>query len=443
MKILVRGAWLGSGLLAVALFAGCPAKQEQGVSTDEGGTSVSGQPAEEAPADDEAAVKALEASGATLKKNDAGRVVEVTLGQEGGNADLEHLKGLPSVRKLTAEVRGVNDEGLALLKGHPNLRVIELFQSEVTNAGMAHLKELPKLEELDLKRANITAEGYKHLAEIKTLKRIRAPQTYFDDACLDAIKGMSQLELLDLSDCNLVTTDGLKVVKNFPKLRFLRVYGPGVQDTVTEYVKDLNNLQALMLLQSGVSAEGTKNLAGLTKLKELSFYGSPTITSDALEPLAGLTNLEKLDLRSTAVANPGMVHLKGLTKLKDLDLSETAYVADEGMQSLAGLTNLEDLNLWATQISDEGLKVVSGMPKLKRLNLDKTMVTDPGLAALEGLDQLEYLHIGSTQITDEGLKHLHGLKNLKHLVVTFCPGVTDDGVKALQDAVPGLTKIER
>ena len=63
MKILVRGAWLGSGLLAVALFAGCPAKQEQGVSTDEGGTSVSGQPAEEAPADDEAAVKALRDDG--------------------------------------------------------------------------------------------------------------------------------------------------------------------------------------------------------------------------------------------------------------------------------------------------------------------------------------------------------------------------------------------
>src|SRR5439155_11339233 len=133
---------------------------------------------------------------------------------------------------LTAECRGVTGAGLVHLKGHPNLRTIKLGSSEVKDAGFGGLRDIPKLEEVDLKKANIRAEGYKFLSDIKTLKRIRAPQTATDDACLAAIAGMKQLELLDLQDCNLVSEKGLVVLKGFPKLRFLRLYGPTITDKV-------------------------------------------------------------------------------------------------------------------------------------------------------------------------------------------------------------------
>ena len=43
------------------------------------------------------------------------------------------------------------------------------------------------------------------------------------------------------------------------------------------------------------------------------------------------------------------------------------------------------------------------------------------------------------RLDDQGLlKALHGLKKLKTVIVTFVGGVTDDGVSALQAAIPGV-----
>ena len=65
------------------------------------------------------------------------------------------------------------------------------------------------------------------------------------------------------------------------------------------------------------------------------------------------------------------------------------------------------------------------------------------LQHLEPLKNLEFLHIGSTQVTDAGLEHLQGLKKLKHLIVTFLPGVSRDGVTKLKAALPQLEEVEQ
>src|SRR5436190_11674723 len=95
--------------------------------------------------DDPAAVAALKAAKATLETDSEGNVVGVDLdAATGGDADLAHVKGLPSVKTLDAtEVRGVTDAGLAMLAGHPNLRAIKLERTNVTDAGMTHLQKIP------------------------------------------------------------------------------------------------------------------------------------------------------------------------------------------------------------------------------------------------------------------------------------------------------------
>src|SRR5687767_7476214 len=72
MKISVRTGWIWIGFLLIAIFAGCPTKQDVEPSGDGGSASGEGSTsksaADDAPADDPAAVKALEEQGATLNK---------------------------------------------------------------------------------------------------------------------------------------------------------------------------------------------------------------------------------------------------------------------------------------------------------------------------------------------------------------------------------------
>jgi hypothetical protein len=65
------------------------------------------------------------------------------------------------------------------------------------------------------------------------------------------------------------------------------------------------------------------------------------------------------------------------------------------------------------------------------------------LKELAPLTNLEFLHIGSTQVTDAGLPSLNGLKKLKHLVVTYLPGVTGEGIEKLQAEIKGLEEVEQ
>ena len=71
--------------------------------------------------------------------------------------------------------------------------------------------------------------------------------------------------------------------------------------------------------------------------------------------LKDLTNLETLVLNDTQITDVGLEHLKGLTKLKKLSLRNTR-ITDAGLVHLKGLTNLESLNCRSTQVTDKGVK---------------------------------------------------------------------------------------
>jgi Leucine-rich repeat (LRR) protein len=389
-----------------------------------------------------AAVESLEKSGAKLVRRE-GAVVRVELGPEGSDADLALLKDLPTVEALVADKRGVTDKGLESLAGHPGLKTLDLTLSGITNAGLSHLANLPKLEEVNLKRCDVSAAGYESLAKVATLKRIRAAQSNFDGACLAAIKDCALLEMLDLQDCNKVPTAEWKPLENFKKLKFLRIWGRGVDDSVMDYIKDAKSLKILSLDVSSVGIDGLKKISHLP-LQELYLNDALNITSDALEAVGNFKGLTKLELRSAAVGNKGMAHLAGLTQLKVLDLTETA-VGDKGLEHLQGLTNLEELNLMQTTTTDAGLVFLAPLKKLRWLKLDKCRISAEGTPQLKGLTNLEYLHIGSSTkpLDDAALEPLGELKNLRTLVITFLPEITDEGVNKLKAKLPGLKDIQR
>ena len=83
-----------------------------------------------------------------------GEVVYVAWGGGGwhldlGDAELEKLKGLTSLRRLDVDgCQGVTDAGLEHLQGLNNLEWLNISHTQVTEAGLEHLKGMTNLEEL-------------------------------------------------------------------------------------------------------------------------------------------------------------------------------------------------------------------------------------------------------------------------------------------------------
>src|SRR6476620_5317186 len=104
MKALITFAML---VAIVVFMAGCSTATPPGSGKASGGKETVEKPGADLKENAEDAA-ALKANGATLTTDSAGHVEKVQLNQDtGGDKDLAHLKGLPLVRDLGADVRGV------------------------------------------------------------------------------------------------------------------------------------------------------------------------------------------------------------------------------------------------------------------------------------------------------------------------------------------------
>jgi WD40 repeat protein len=163
-------------------------------------------------------------------------------------------------------------------------------------------------------------------------------------------------------------------------------YGP-VTDAGLAYLKGLPQLQSLNLEECGkITDAGLANVKGLTRLKMLNLRRT-NITDAGMVNLKGLTQLDVLMLESISegrdVTDAGLANLKGLTQLTALILVN-AKITDAGLADLKGLTRLYILNLEeCTKITDAGLTNLKGMTKLHWLKLDGTAVTKDGVKDLK------------------------------------------------------------
>ena len=79
------------------------------------------------------------------------------------DADLEHLKGMTSLRELKLGSTEVTDAGLEHLKGMTSLQSLDLRVNEITDAGLEHLEGLTSLHTLDLRETLVTDAGVNEL----------------------------------------------------------------------------------------------------------------------------------------------------------------------------------------------------------------------------------------------------------------------------------------
>jgi Leucine-rich repeat (LRR) protein len=163
------------------------------------------------------------------------------------------------------------------------------------------------------------------------------------------------------------------------------------------------------------------------------------ITDADLSNLTPLPSVMRLDLAWTLntesrVTDAGAAKLAALTKITDLSLYGT-QIGDRGLAALRRLNHLQILRLDHTPITDAGLEHVGALTNLQQLYLNSTRVGDAGLAHLTHCSKLETLWLADTQVTDASLVHLKRLSHLRRVILDGTR-VSETGVADLARALP-------
>lgn len=302
-----------------------------------------------------AAIKALQAAGATFKTDEGGSATDINL------------------HKLT-----LTPETLAFLPDLKKLRVLNLADSAFSDESLPVLEKVsPQLVQLDLRGCQISDQATVVIARFTELRALRLNgkngNTNISDDGLKALAACKSLKVLALDDLTFVGTDGLAALTGLKELEELYVAGTIVDDDSCKLIAGFPQLKKLRLARNQVSDAG-------------------------LETLSACSSLEELDLsEASLITDAGMPHLAKLRELKKLNLWRV-QITDEGALMLAPLTKLEWLNLDNTKLSDAGLPVLKHMPALTFLHLGSTQITAAGAPALFHLKSLKDLKITRTAL---------------------------------------------
>lgn len=160
---------------------------------------------------------------------------------------LQQLSALTSLETLNIGSVQVTDAGLEALTSLTSLKDLTLGGDKLTDAGLQTLRQLPGLKFLDLggvQRADsglwsvsFTQPGLEAIATLKALRRLRLQGTLIGARGLDTIKGLTQLEQLDLHDCEHVGDDAIPTLTAMRTLRVLDLTNTKVSATALEKLR--------------------------------------------------------------------------------------------------------------------------------------------------------------------------------------------------------------
>ncbi len=317
------------------------------------------------------------------------------------DAGLAHIAEIPQVKDLSFYwSENITDEGLSCLKKLPQLRTLDVSHAKVTDVGMIHLKAIPTLEVVKLPHTGVTDKGLQYLSELPRLRELDAPRARYNDPNMD--KGG-------------YTDEGIKALSKCPLLEHLSVGGAGLTD------------------------EGIRHIARLTRMNSLYICGSARVTDASLRELAGLRSLEILDISNCRLTISGVNAFKSLTNLRTLNLDDV--IQDNSGLDLSGLANLRELSfqlnrrrvdkaIVSDSFQERDIAAMGRLTGLRRLQISHEGATDAALKSLTGLKHLERLSIGGDGLTDDGLACLAELPQLNSL--TLSGHFTDAGLVHLQ-----------
>jgi hypothetical protein len=134
---------------------------------------------------------------------------------------------MPALRGLSVSCKNVDDAGVSALPRFPALR--ELMPMDVPDDGYRHIGKCEPLESLVLMYCRDTTDAATaHIVGLPRLSTYFASYTRITDRTPGLLSRIESLERVTFDGCAGVTNEGLATLARLPKLRELRVSGPGI-----------------------------------------------------------------------------------------------------------------------------------------------------------------------------------------------------------------------
>ena len=225
---------------------------------------------------------------------------------------------------------------------------------------------------------------------------------------------------------------GATATESAGKVIGLSVDGSKLIDTDFDQIGKLTDLKTLSVGKI-IDDRRLAQLAHLADLESLSTNGA-TISDKGLEALAGLKKLRGLTFfhPGPGFTGSGLSHF---SDVKNLTVGGSSTFGDEGMAAIATMSELEGLRIWHAQPTSEGIKKLVALKKLKSLVLGQRLSSkapacpnDETLATLSQLKSLESLQLSEARLSFNALQQLKELPSLKRLTldnVELSDGVLD------------------
>jgi hypothetical protein len=141
---------------------------------------------------------ALVALGLATRDADGNIVAINVAGTEFGDAELQHLGPIASLRELHLAATRVTDAGMSHIGKLANLERLYLAKCEVSDAGLAHIASLRQLRAINLYGTKLTSAGLEHLARLEALRLLSVTDVKLSPDVVDQLKQkLPQLTVTD------------------------------------------------------------------------------------------------------------------------------------------------------------------------------------------------------------------------------------------------------
>ena len=143
--------------------------------------------------------------------------------------------------------------------------------------------------------------------------------TDVSDGAFKIAAQMPTVEHLNLAHCE-ITGSGLKLIKNLPKLRVLRICNNLIKPAYLNDIGTLDKLEWLDLRGLNLSDDDLKCISKLPNLDSLHIAQNRKLTDKCLVYLKGLQNLRGIDIKDTGISLKAFAKLP-FPKLKTIQVN--------------------------------------------------------------------------------------------------------------------------
>jgi internalin A len=257
---------------------------------------------------------------------------------------------------------------------------------------------------------NITAAGGKVQQDKIKKNRVVSGVTLngpkITDAVVNNVLEFPSLSRVILRNAPNVTADGIAVLTKVKQLQSVELAGAIVSDDTAKDLATVNTITELTFEDGGLTDDGVKRLAALTKLQSLALNRNKQVRGSTVPALVAAKNLKYLVISECELGDlAGWSALKSLSNLITLALPQSG-VTDAGLKEIGKLTQLKIVSLASCPITDMGLAQLKAMKSIENLNLTETRITEQAVPILSEMKRLQFLTLSEKQIGKSGVEAL-------------------------------------